>query len=211
MSAPARFLFDTDFSRPAPAAPSVVALDAHRSAVADAEAAAYRRGEADGARAVRETDAARLVAAIETLGERLSAAVAEADARAVSSERDAVALALAFACKLAGAATARFPMAEIRAAAEACFAEMRAAPHVAVRVAPDFVETVRAELAAIAQDRGFAGRLIVLGDPDVAEGDARLEWADGGVSRDAGAVRRAVESAIAFRFGDPNTDEGSAT
>ncbi|MFL1876996.1 hypothetical protein ACIKT0_17910, partial [Hansschlegelia beijingensis] len=55
-------------------------------------------------------------------------------------------------------------------------------------------------------------RLVVLGDPDVAEGDARLEWADGGVVRDGAAVARAVEQAIALRFGTPSPmadDEGA--
>jgi flagellar assembly protein FliH len=79
-------------------------------------------------------------------------------------------------------------------------------------VAPDFVEATRAELTAIAQIRGFAGRLIVLGDPEVAEGDARLEWADGGVVRDAAAVERAIRSALARHLGPGDataSDEGT--
>ncbi len=202
--APVRFLFDRDFgAAPSKAAPTAAAvpLAAHEAALAEAEASGYRRGEADGRRAAREAEAARLVAAIEALGGRLAEALAASEARAEAIERDAVSLALAFARKLAGAAARRFPLAEIEAAAEVCFAELRQAPHLAVRVAPDFVEAVRAELAAIAQERGFAGRLVVLGDPDVAEGDARLEWADGGVIRDAAAVERAVEDAIERRFG----------
>ncbi len=221
MSRPVPFLFDVDFGRPAqpaaaaaplPAAPGSIALDEHEAALADAEASGYRRGEADGRRAAREAEAARLISAVEALGARLSEAFMEADTRAEATERDAVALALAFAQKFAAAAAKRFPLAEIQAAAETCFAELRSAPHLAVRVAPDFVEAVRAELTATAQERGFAGRLVVLGDPDVAEGDARLEWADGGVVRDGAAVARAVEQAIALRFGPPSPmadDEGA--
>lgn len=211
MSAPVRYLFDHDFTRPAQSGAAAglgdVSLETHEAAIAEAEASGYRRGEADGRRAAREADAARMVATVETLGGRLAEALAEADARVARTEREAVDLALAFAQRLSAAATARFPMAEIEAAAEECFAELRLAPHVAVRVAPDFVEAVRAELTAIAQIRGFAGRLIVLGDPEIAEGDARLEWADGGVVREAAAVAAALDNAIARRFGA--TDEGA--
>jgi flagellar assembly protein FliH len=214
-SRPVRFLFDDDFSAPksaAPTGPSLVALADHEAALADAEASGYRRGEADGRRAAREADAARLIAAVETLGARLAETVAAAEARAQTIERDAIRLAVELASKLSGAAVARFPLAEIEAAAQACFDELRQAPHVAVRVAPDFVEATRAELTAIAQIRGFAGRLIVLGDPEVAEGDARLEWADGGVVRDAAAVERAIRSALARHLGPGDataSDEGT--
>jgi flagellar assembly protein FliH len=213
-SSPVRFLFDLDFGAAAQpkAASSIVSLEDHEAALKEAEASGYRRGEADGRRAAREADAARLTSAVETLGARLAATLADAEARAEASEREAIALAFALARRLAGAAMARHPMAEISAAAEACFAELRSAPHVAVRVAPDFVEAVRAELQAAAQERGFTGRLIVLGDPEVPEGDARLEWADGGVVRDSAAVARAVEAAVARHLGSHTpTDEQGET
>ncbi|PZQ17089.1 MAG: hypothetical protein DI565_06820 [Ancylobacter novellus] len=213
MTEPVRFLFDTDFTAPkvVKAPPPTVSLSDHEKALKEAEVSGYRRGETDGRRAAREADAARLIAAIETLGGQLARALAEADARAEAVERDATYLALAFARKLSGAAVARFPLAEIEAAAAACFAEVRQAPHMVARVAPDFVERVREALTAGAQERGFAGRLIVLGDPEVAEGDARLEWADGGVIRDAAAVARAVDRAVAQRFeaAGPTTVEGA--
>jgi len=204
---PARFLFDQDFGAPpvpkaaaAPQGPAMVSLEDHEAALKKAETSAFRRGEADGRKAARDADSARLTAAVESLGARLAEALAQADSRAAVTEREGVALALALARKIAGAAVARAPMAEIEAAAEACFLELRQAPHVAVRVTPDVVERVREQLASMAHERGFAGRLIVLGDPDVAKGDVRLEWADGGVVRDSEAVARAIDDAIAQHF-----------
>ena len=35
-----------------------------------------------------------------------------------------------------------------------------------------------------ARTRGFEGRLVVLAEPDIGFGDCRVEWADGGVTRD---------------------------
>ena len=38
--------------------------------------------------------------------------------------------------------------------------------------------------------RGFEGRLVVLAEPEIAPGDCRIEWADGGVVRDQRRDRR---------------------
>ncbi len=46
-------------------------------------------------------------------------------------------------------------------------------------------------LKRLARERGFEGRIVVLGEPDIALGDARLEWADGGIVRE----RRRFEAA----------------
>jgi flagellar motor switch/type III secretory pathway protein FliN len=37
----------------------------------------------------------------------------------------------------------------------------------------------------------------VLGEPNIAAGDCRIEWADGGVNRDAGAADRVIGEAVA--------------
>jgi flagellar assembly protein FliH len=40
----------------------------------------------------------------------------------------------------------------------------------------------------MAKQSGFAGRLIVLAEPELAVGDCKIEWADGGVVREAAAI-----------------------
>ncbi len=57
--------------------------------------------------------------------------------------------------------------------------------------------TAEQKLDDIARDCGFDGRLVVLAEPDIAPGDCRIEWADGGVSarqrrHRAGAIDEAV-------------------
>ena len=47
---------------------------------------------------------------------------------------------------------------------------------------------------------GFTGRLVVLGDPDIAIGDARLEWADGGVVRDIRQLSADIDASITEYF-----------
>ena len=49
----------------------------------------------------------------------------------------------------------------------------------------------------IARAHGFEGRLVVLGEPGIAVGDCRIEWADGGVNRDNAATDAAIGEAVA--------------
>ena len=72
-----------------------------------------------------------------------------------------------------------------------------AAPHVVVRVNNELYPATRERLDQIAHARGFEGRLVVLGETDIALGDCRIEWADGGVKRDSAAIATAINAAVA--------------
>jgi flagellar assembly protein FliH len=78
-------------------------------------------------------------------------------------------------------------------------------PHVVVRVNESLYERTCDEIEAIARAQGFEGRIVVLSESDVAPGDCRIEWADGGISRDQGktdaAILEAVEKYLTVRRG----------
>jgi flagellar assembly protein FliH len=82
-----------------------------------------------------------------------------------------------------------------------CLAHARLAPHLVVRVNDEAVEAVETLIKRVAQESGFAGRLVVLGQPDIMPGDGRIEWADGGFAIDAQRLSRLVEQAVAAVFG----------
>lgn len=67
----------------------------------------------------------------------------------------------------------------------------------AVRVNEGLHERARDELDGIARAAGFEGRLVVMAEPDIAPGDCRIEWADGGVKRDLAAIEAAIAEAVA--------------
>ena len=56
---------------------------------------------------------------------------------------------------------------------------------------------------------------MVLAEPDIAAGDCRIEWADGGINRDSAAADAAIGEAVAgyvsarrsFAGGTRNTEE----
>ena len=66
-----------------------------------------------------------------------------------------------------------------------------------VRVNDPLYADARERLEEIARMRGFEGRLVVLAEPDIACGDCRIEWADGGVNRDRAAIEAAIGEAVA--------------
>ncbi len=192
MRSPAKYLFDNDFAV-AERGRSSVTLAEHAAKLTEAEAAGYRTGFA-AAKAEAEQRAAaaleRIAAALAELNRGLSAVEARL-------ETEAVAVAVAVARKLAPELIAREPLAELSALAADCFRHLVAAPHVVVRVNDGLYARASEMLDETARAGGFGGRLVVLAEPDVAPGDCRIEWADGGVKRELAATEAAIDEAVA--------------
>lgn len=214
MAAPARFLFDRDFTRPEPppvpdAAPEpprpTVDLDQHLAELVAVEertrAEAFAEGREEGYAAGRLDAEAR---AAERIADAAGALVGtarsllaslEAESRAI--EDRAVDLALVAARRLAARLIEREPLAEIRALLAECLGPLRKAPHLVVRLAAADAAALEPEVARIARETGFEGRIVILGEDEITRGDCRIEWADGGIVRDAAAVNAAVDETVA--------------
>jgi flagellar assembly protein FliH len=215
MTARAKFLFDLDFAAPTGVKQAnTISLAAHETALAEAEARGYANGLV-AAEAQERTRAERqTAAAYERIGAVLSRLANELPAIAGRMEAEAVGVAVAVARKLAPALIAKEPFAEIAALAGAALRELTAAPHVVIRVNEALYPLAHERLAAMARACGFEARLVVLGETEIAPGDCRIEWADGGLIRDRAAVEaavaQAVERYIAGRRGD-NAERGEGS
>ncbi|KQP35999.1 MULTISPECIES: FliH/SctL family protein [unclassified Methylobacterium] len=186
------FLFDTDF-RPRPAS---VASPKDDAALAEAVADAYARGVQEG-RAQAEMQAqGRMADALTRLGLAAAGLLGQADARDAEREAQAMDFAVALARRIAGEALDAQPLAAIGDAARSALQHLRGVPHLVVRVHESLVDEAEALVKRLARERGFEGRLVVLGEPDLAPGDARMEWADGGVVRDRARIEAAVLDAL---------------
>jgi len=187
-----RFLFDTDF-RPRPAS---VASPKDDAALAAAVAEAHARGVQEG-RAQAEMQAqGRMADALTRLGLAAAGLLGQADARDAEREAQAMDFAVALARRIAGEALDAQPLAAIGDAARSALQHLRGVPHLVVRVHESLVDEAEALVKRLARERGFEGRLVVLGEPDLAPGDARMEWADGGVVRDRARIEAAVLKAL---------------
>jgi flagellar assembly protein FliH len=189
----AKFLFDEDFATGEKPTITMVEADRRRK---DAEAVAYRNGFAAAQAQAHAEATQRAAAALGHIGEtmeRLSRGLHGVEARL---EIEAVEVAVAVARKLAPELIAAQPFAEIEALATDCFRQLVAAPHIIVRLPEDIYSAVKDKLEDLAQARGFQGRLAVLADADLKTGDCRIEWADGGVSRDFAAADAAITEVV---------------
>jgi len=194
MSAPAKFMFDVDFGAPKPA--NTILLSEHQAKLGEAETRGYRNGFAAGQQEAAGESARRLAIAMESIAHSLSMITRGLSGIEVRVEAEAVEVAVATGRKLAESLIAREPFAEIEALAKDCFRELVNTPHVVVRVNDALYDDAQTKLAGIARETGFDGRLLVLAEPDIAVGDCRIEWADGGMTRDKAAADALISETV---------------
>jgi len=194
MKASAKYLFDEDFA--SGAKPTITLVEAERRR-ADAESVAYRNGFAAGqAQAQSETSQAT-ASALARIADGLTRIERALEGIETRLESEAVEVAVAVASKLAPELIAREPFAEISALATDCFQQLVKTPHIAVRIGADIHDMARSQLEEMARMRGFEGRLVVEADAALAPGDCRIEWSEGGVTRDRAATLAAIDEVVA--------------
>jgi flagellar assembly protein FliH len=199
-AAPAKFTFDLDLAhRPANA---MSLSDAMRGEIEQqARSAGYAEGLAAGEKAASAAAAQALAAAAASIAQHAASLLAAADKAHAQAERDAIALASTIGRKLAAGLIAREPTAEIEALFADCLASLGAVPHLVIRCHPSLADKIREIATARIAQSGFSGRLVVMGEPEIALGDGRIEWAQGGLVRDSAAIAAEIDRRIADYLG----------
>lgn len=202
MAQPARFTFDLDLGdRPAAAAihavpRPMVPEDLVAQLVAQAREEAFSEGVAVGERNATAHSAQAMATAAAALAARTAEMVASLDDNNATNLRASVELAASIGRKLAVHLLSRHPTAELDALIAECMATLEHVPHLVIRCHTDIADAVRDIATGHMASSGFAGRLIVLGDPDIRLGDGRLEWVEGGLVRDINAISKQIDSKI---------------
>lgn len=192
-----KFLFDNAFA----SGKASVREQKPKPQFTDADLAAARgEGQQAGFEMGREQamrDVARRAAdAFEAVAAQLSRIDAAQAQAAAELRTEAARLALAIAAKLAPCLIARRPLAEIEAVVADCLAQLPTEPRIVVRVAESLVEPLAERIDDLVRRSGFAGAVVLLGEPALALGDARVEWADGGAERSLARTLGAVEEVV---------------
>ena len=65
-----------------------------------------------------------------------------------------------------------------------------------VRINDTLYEAAREKIERQATQSGFEGRLVILAEPDIATGDCRIEWADGGVVLERTAIEAKINELV---------------
>jgi flagellar assembly protein FliH len=196
MTAPAKFLFDTDFGAPSKTRerPSTAAEVAQK--VAAAEAAAYRSGYDAAQREAKAESDRRGALALEEIKISIQSIAAGFAGIETRMETEAVEVAVAVARKLCEELIAAEPLGEITGLVQECFSQLVATPHLVVRINDQLYEMAHEKIERLAKQSGFAGRLVILAEPEIATGDCRIEWADGGVVRERASVEAKISEFV---------------
>ena len=195
-AAPTKFRFDLDLGH-RQERNAVMTESAIGTLVAEAREEGRRDGFAEGQRDAAARAAQAIAQAATSLADHTAALNAALDDSRHAMLSDAVALAAAIGRKLARRLLDREPAAEIDALLVECLASLDAVPHLVIRCNPDLADAVREIATQRIATSGFSGRLVVLGEPDIGLGDARLEWADGGIVRDGTQLEAEIDRRIA--------------
>jgi flagellar assembly protein FliH len=205
MAAQAKYLFDQDFAPDAKSAEKALAPAELAIKLGEAESKGFGDGFAAAEREGTAVATRRMAIAFEQIGDALGQLARGITTIEARLETESVQLAATIARKLAPELVQREPFAEIAALATECLRHLAAAPHVVVRVNDALHEIARARLDEIARSRGFEGRLMVLAEPEIAVGDCKIEWADGGVIRNAAKTDLEIGNAIGRYLGARQT------
>lgn len=79
---------------------------------------------------------------------------------------------------------AKHGLGEIEVIVAKVIAEVGREPRLVFRVCESQFDDASARINAIAAQSAYAGKLVILGDPEIGPSDCRIEWADGGIERD---------------------------
>jgi len=196
MAAPAKFLFDMDFGAPEKSRERPATQAEVTQKVAAAEAAAYRNGYDAGQREAKAESDRRSALALEEIKIAIQGIAARFGAIETKMETEAVDVAVAVARKLCDELIAAEPLGEIEGLIKDCFSHLVATPHLVVRINESIYEGAHERIDRMAKQSGFAGRLVILAEPEIASGDCRIEWADGGVVRERAVIEAKINELV---------------
>jgi flagellar assembly protein FliH len=199
MTAATKFTFDTHFDGADPR--NTKADSRSRRSYSAEEIESLRHEAREDGRKDGDVRASHAIAA--SLGQVAAAVHAAIEAMDEEVERirtEAAGLALAAAKKLATAALASAPDAEIAEALRIALHQAVGEPRILVKTAPLLADKIQERANEIAQAEGYDGRIQFVSDEALADADCRIEWLGGGVERAQSAIETALSDLIARRF-----------
>ena len=210
-----KFTFDNDFDAPraqAPKAAAAVVIEEElppppppaptfseeelEAAVNEARKTALAEGQAKGkADATAQTER-QLSTALTTIGQHFAKVDAEVKTAAEQIRETSLELSLAMVRRLFPEFARQHGLEEVKELLGRCLDNLRTEPRFTVKVASGLAEALKQEIEALAQSRGFEGRVLVAAEESLKPGDCRIEWSQGGMIRSADEIWRAIEAAM---------------
>jgi flagellar assembly protein FliH len=174
-----KFLFDTNNFDKDKQAPPVYTEE--QVALARSQAYAQGKAEALAESLARQEEAISI--ALRGIGGLMEKVAAAEERREIQTCSAAVKLAMRVAHKLLPQFAQRFALGEIEHTISESLEIRRDEPRVAVTVPAQHLEALKTRVDVLALEKGFTGKLILIGDDHLGPSDCRVEWADGGAER----------------------------
>ncbi|PWC31160.1 FliH/SctL family protein [Azospirillum sp. TSO35-2] len=159
----------------------------------------YDRGKTE----IEATVNNRIANALSQIADGVARLLAEREATNAMRSDQPVHLALAIVRKLMPEWARRGGMVEVEGMVRACLTDLIDEPRLVIRVAEGTMDLVREHLEQTVGARGFGAKLMVVGDPSVAPGGCRIEWAEGGMERDTAQLLAEIERRAAHMLEAP--------
>jgi flagellar assembly protein FliH len=203
-----KFTFDTEF-RAAGDVVSQAARARQKKTLTTEEleglcAAAKQEGAQSGEVRAAETINQTLAALVISIRAALDQSHAEIEAL----REEATRLAFAAAKKIAPAALAALPAADVEAALREAMHQAIGEPRITLRAAPEVIAVLESRVTAIAHEEGYEGRVMIAADPAINGADCRIEWCGGGSERSEAAIEAALDALIERRFSNSSVLKG---
>jgi flagellar assembly protein FliH len=199
MSTKVKFTFDTHFDQDSSSEPKNDSRS--RKTYSGEEIEQMKRDAREDGRRDGDVRATQAVAAsIGQVAAAVLAAIQAMDGEIEAIRSEAANLAVTAAKKLARAALAASPEAELTEALHVALHQAIGEPRVVVKTSPLLAQSIQARANEIAHIEGYEGRMQFVADGGLFDADCRIEWRGGGIERAQAALEHALDELVAQRF-----------
>lgn len=164
--------------------------------LAAARAVAFAQGRAAGLADAVEDQTAVVLRTVQALQGEIALLMQSEQQRSLAFTEAALELSMAMLKQMFPHAASAHGLNEITAVIGTAMRERIDDPRLVIRVADSVLDQVQAEIDRLAADAGYAGKLVLLAEPNFAASDVRVEWANGGTERDSAAILAHIEHAV---------------
>jgi flagellar assembly protein FliH len=188
----AKFTFDTEFRDEGDLVSNAARARQKKSYTQDEIDAISTRARSEGIKSGQVRAQEAIAAETAALSTALRAALSQSRADIEAVRTEAASIALAAAAKLARAALAVAPHLEVEAALRQAIHQAVGEPRIVLRASAAVVDALQPEIAIIAAEEGFDGRLILAVDPASQGADCCIEWRGSGAEHSQAMIEAAL-------------------
>ncbi|MFA6280428.1 MAG: FliH/SctL family protein [Bdellovibrionales bacterium] len=158
-----------------------------------AQKGAYEKGFSEGQKTMAEDQQQYMNTLLSKIDQNTSHLITESLGEWQRQLAQLQEIALVIARKIMPTFVARHGLEEVESIVAKIVTEMSHEPRLVFRVNEAQFDDAKTRINAIAESAAYAGKLVILGDPDLGPSECRVEWADGGIERDIRALWQDID------------------